>query len=235
MPVERRGAGRRRRDDQIDGRTTTGSAREGYMCRRNPAPPGLGRIDALDRADVDGPRTQGQRRQVVQPDRQGPPRPHTGCGVLSSRRKQRRCRSGSRDGHDVRRSLGREPQDSQRRSADRPISSTADPQALRFVGWNELVLLKPRASPGTMSSSSQTTTTHALLAQLAEQLTLNQRVVGSSPTGGTPESGRTNPSKPVTLHNLRQAHQEPPSRLNPTLPDPSRSLRVPVALPAFAK
>ena len=135
-------------------------------------------------ADVDGPRTRGQRRQVVQPDRQGPLRTHTGCGVLSSRRQQTRCRSGSRDDHDVRRSPGREPQDSQRRSTDRPISAAADPQALRFVDWDELVLLKPRASPGTMSSSSQTTTTHALLAQLAEQLTLNQRVVGSSPTGG---------------------------------------------------
>lgn len=56
------------------------------------------------------------------------------------------------------------------------------------VGWDELVLLKPRASPGTMSSSSQTTAKHALLAQLAEQLTLNQRVVGSSPTGGTPKN-----------------------------------------------
>ena len=61
----------------------------------------------------------------------------------------------------------------------------ADQVFSRFVGWDELALLKPRASPGTMSSSSQTTTTHALLAQLAEQLTLNQRVVGSSPTGGT--------------------------------------------------
>ncbi len=62
----------------------------------------------------------------------------------------------------------------------------ADQVFSRIVGWDELVLLKPRASPGTMSSSSQTTTTtHALLAQLAEQLTLNQRVVGSSPTGGT--------------------------------------------------
>ena len=64
----------------------------------------------------------------------------------------------------------------------------ADQVFSRFVGWDELVLLKPRASPGTMSSSSQTTTTHALLAQLAEQLTLNQRVVGSSPTGGTLKS-----------------------------------------------
>src|SRR5271157_2138438 len=64
----------------------------------------------------------------------------------------------------------------------------ADQVFSRFVGWDELVLLKPRSSPGTMSSSSQTTTTHALLAQLAEQLTLNQRVVGSSPTGGTPKS-----------------------------------------------
>ena len=64
----------------------------------------------------------------------------------------------------------------------------ADQVFSRFVGWDELVLLKPRASPGTMSSSSQTTATHALLAQLAEQLTLNQRVVGSSPTGGTLKS-----------------------------------------------
>jgi hypothetical protein len=68
------------------------------------------------------------------------------------------------------------------------ILIVADEVFSRFVGWDELVLLKPRASPGTMSSSSQTTTTHALLAQLAEQLTLNQRVVGSSPTGGTPQS-----------------------------------------------
>ncbi len=95
-----------------------------------------------------------------------------------------------------------------------------------FVGWDELVLLKPRALPGTMSSSSQTTTTHALLAQLAEQLTLNQRVVGSSPTGGTPESGRTNPSKPVAPHDLRQTQQEPPSRLNPTASDRIRPPRA---------
>ena len=32
----------------------------------------------------------------------------------------------------------------------------------------------------------------ALLAQLAEQLTLNQRVVGSSPTGGTQKALRNN-------------------------------------------
>jgi hypothetical protein len=53
--------------------------------------------------------------------------------------------------------------------------------------WYELMLLKPSASPGTIFSSSPTTAKHALLAQLAEQLTLNQRVVGSSPTGGTQE------------------------------------------------
>src|SRR5271157_5433242 len=86
----------------------------------------------------------------------------------------------------------------------------ADQVFSRFVGWDELVLLKPRASPGTMSSSSQTTTTHALLAQLAEQLTLNQRVVGSSPTGGTHDRMRIKPTGCVisrlfqgqTLHHL---------------------------------
>ena len=59
------------------------------------------------------------------------------------------------------------------------------------------MLLKPRASPGTMSSSSKTTAKQALLAQLAEQLTLNQRVVGSSPTGGTSDRSRIKPTGSV--------------------------------------
>ncbi len=39
----------------------------------------------------------------------------------------------------------------------------------------------------------------ALLAQLAEQLTLNQRVVGSSPTGGTPHTGQRVPPFGVSM------------------------------------
>ena len=62
----------------------------------------LGRTDGLDRADVDGPRTGGQRRQVVQPDRQGPPGTDPGRGVLSSRGEPRSRRGGPCDGHDVR-------------------------------------------------------------------------------------------------------------------------------------
>jgi hypothetical protein len=46
------------------------------------------------------------------------------------------------------------------------------------------MLLKTTAPPGKMAWV-QLVQSHALLAQLAEQLTLNQRVVGSSPTGGT--------------------------------------------------
>ncbi len=39
----------------------------------------------------------------------------------------------------------------------------------------------------------------ALLAQLAEQLTLNQRVIGSSPIQGIPESALTIPSGPISF------------------------------------
>ena len=67
------------------------------------------------------------------------------------------------------------------------------------------MLLKPRASPGTMSSSSKTTAQEALLAQLAEQLTLNQRVAGSSPAGGISASSRRDTSNCVKAKGLRQA------------------------------
>ena len=106
----------------------------------------------------------------------------------------------------------------------------ADQVFSRFVGWDELVLLKPRASPGTMSSSSQTTTTHALLAQLAEQLTLNQRVVGSSPTGGISASNRQDTSKRVNPKGLRQAESPQRSSQGATESDttrPSRATRGP--------
>ena len=119
MPVERRGAGRWRRDDQNDGKPTGGSARKGYTCRRDPQPLALGRTDGLDGADVDGPRTGGQRRQVVQPDRQGPSRTHPAGGVLSSRRQQRCRRGRPRDGHDVRGPPGREPDDTSARICER--------------------------------------------------------------------------------------------------------------------
>src|SRR5271157_2990136 len=66
------------------------------------------------------------------------------------------------------------------------------------------MLLKRSASPDTMSSSSQTTAKRALLAQLAEQLTLNQRVVGSSPTGGICNRSRQDTSRRVNDKGLRQ-------------------------------
>ena len=91
------------------------------------------------------------------------------------------------------------------------------------------MLLKPRASPGTISSSSQTTTTHALLAQLAEQLTLNQRVVGSSPTGGTSASDRQNTSRPGISSDLRRTARTAEggsTRLNPTHSDMTRPSRA---------
>ncbi len=95
-----------------------------------------------------------------------------------------------------------------------------------FVGWDELVLLKPRALPGTMSSSSQTTTTHALLAQLAEQLTLNQRVVGSSPTGGISASSRQDTSKCVNAKGLRRTASPQRSSQSATESDMTRPQRA---------
>jgi hypothetical protein len=63
----------------------------------------------------------------------------------------------------------------------------------------------------------------ALLAQLAEQLTLNQRVVGSSPTGGISVSRRRGtsegdhaPSFPVPRVACTQKHSIRSSRLEPT-------------------
>ena len=93
------------------------------------------------------------------------------------------------------------------------------------------MLLKPRASPGTISSPSQTTTTHALLAQLAEQLTLNQRVVGSSPTGGISASNRQDTSKRVNPKGLRQAESPQRSSQGATESDTTRPSRYPWRYP----
>ena len=47
-----------------------------------------------------------------------------------------------------------------------------------------LLILQTKLASGMMSFSRRVQS-HALLAQLAEQLTLNQRVSGSSPEGGS--------------------------------------------------
>src|SRR5271157_3381954 len=99
-------------------------------------------------------------------------------------------------------------------------------QAPGCVGWDELMLLKPRASPGTMSSSSKTTAQEALLAQLAEQLTLNQRVVGSSPTGGISASDRQDTSKRVNPKGLRRAESPQRSSQGATESDTTRPSRA---------
>ena len=49
-----------------------------------------------------------------------------------------------------------------------------------------------------------------------------------------PGTSRTSPSSPDDTSHLRQTHQGPSSRPNPTLPGPSRSPALPVALAAFA-
>src|SRR3954447_15678909 len=90
----------------------------------------LGRTDGLDRADVDGPRTGGQRRPLVQPDRQGPSRADPGRRVLSSRGEPRRRRGRPCDRDDVLGPAGDEPEGPQRGPASRPLSTAADPPAL---------------------------------------------------------------------------------------------------------
>src|SRR4051794_557298 len=90
----------------------------------------LGRTDGLDRADVDGPRTGGQRWQVVQSDRQGPSRTDLGSRVLSSRGEPRGRRGRPCDGDDVRGPPGSEPEAPQRGAAQRALSTAADPPAL---------------------------------------------------------------------------------------------------------
>src|SRR3954447_24160 len=90
----------------------------------------LGRTDGLDRADVDGPRTGGQRRPLVQPDRQGPSRADPGRRVLSSRGEPRRRRGRPCDRDDVLGPAGNEPEGPQRGPASRPLSTAADPPAL---------------------------------------------------------------------------------------------------------
>src|SRR6516164_3196628 len=101
MSVERRGAGRWRRDAHDDGSTTGGSVRKDYTYRKDPGPAVLGRTDGLDRADVGSPPKGGQRRQVVQPDRQGSSRTNSESRLLSSGGERRSRRGGSRHDLDV--------------------------------------------------------------------------------------------------------------------------------------
>ena len=61
-------AGRRMRDGQPDGTCPRDSAPRGYASGRGPRPMGLDRTSGLDGAHVDGPRTGGARRPMVQPD-----------------------------------------------------------------------------------------------------------------------------------------------------------------------
>jgi hypothetical protein len=77
-----------------------------------------------------------------------------------------------------------------------------------------------------MSSSSKTTAKQALLAQLAEQLTLNQRVAGSSPAGGISASSRQDTSNCVKAKGLRQAASPSQSSRHATESDINRPLRA---------
>ena len=103
MPGERRGAGRWRRDDRDRRKTNRRQCRQ--RAKRAGERPGrwaLGRTDGLDGADVDGPRKGGQRRQMVQPDRQGLSRTDPATRRSHRSRPTKERRGGSCDGRRVR-------------------------------------------------------------------------------------------------------------------------------------
>src|SRR5207244_4996672 len=78
-----------------------------------------------------------QRRQMVQLDRQGPQTKHSDVGVPSSCRQRRGRWSGPCDSHDVRRTPGREPEATQRGTAEWELSSPADPASPHSQTWDE--------------------------------------------------------------------------------------------------
>src|SRR6202022_1946409 len=89
--------------------TTAGSAGNGSASRRRSAPLELDGTRGLDRAHVDGPRSGGQRKLLVQPDRQGLLREEPAGGPDESLRQRGSARGRSCHGRTVRPRLEYEP------------------------------------------------------------------------------------------------------------------------------
>src|SRR5215510_1638061 len=90
----------------------------------------MDRTDGLDGTNAGGPRNGGQRRQMVQLDRQALLASNAAGGLCASSGQPRRGRSRSCHGRTLREEQGRQSAGSERGAAQRTLPTAADPTTL---------------------------------------------------------------------------------------------------------